>query len=275
VANATLMVHLELGRSNANLLLAAGDLAESMHASVIGIAACQTMPLGYGDKYFSGDSIQQLQEEVDKEFKEAETEFLKALQPRVSTLEWRSMVTFVPPADYLAREARCADVVITGVTKRDFLDSSRHTDTIDLVMQLGRPVLIVPETTGKLNLNRVIVAWKDTRESRRAALDALPVLKLATHVVVAEIATEENVAETRKGLADVLRWLDRHGVVAEALVTASAGNNTKLLGLIADQQDADIIVAGAYGHSRLREWVLGGVTSDLLLCADRCTLVSH
>jgi len=269
------MVHLEPGRSNANLLRTAGDLARRMHAGVIGISACQTLSLGYGDTCVSGNTIQQLQEEVDKEFKEAETEFRKALQTRIDVLEWRSTVTFGPLADYLARESRGADIVIASVTKRNFLDPSRHVNTVDLVMQLGRPVLIVPDATDKLELNRVIVAWKDTRESRRAALDALPVLKLAAHVTVVEIETEENQAEAHTRLADVAAWLKRHGVVAQSLVAASAGDDATRLGMIAREQDADVIIAGAYGHSRLREWVLGGVTCDLLFRANCCTLLSH
>lgn len=272
---ATLMVHLEPGRSNANLLRTAGDLAQRMHASVIGISACQTLPLCYGDTYVSGGTIQKLQEEVDKEFKEAETEFRTALQTRIDVLEWRSTMTFAPLADYLARESRGADIVVASVTKRNFLDPSRHVNTVDLVMQLGRPVLIVPDATDKLELNRVIVAWKDTRESRRAALDALPVLKLAAHVTVVGIETEENRAEAHTRLADVTAWLNRHGVVAQSLVAASVGDDATRLGMIAREQDADVIIAGAYGHGRLREWVLGGVTCDLLLRANCCTLLSH
>src|SRR6202042_969536 len=110
------------GRSNANLLRTAGDLAQRMHAGVIGISACQSLPFGYGDTYVAGNTNQQLQEEGDKEFKEAETEFRKALQTRIDVLEWRSAVAFGPLADYLARESRSADIVIASVTKRDFLD---------------------------------------------------------------------------------------------------------------------------------------------------------
>ena len=74
---------------------------------------------------------------------------------------------------------------------------------------------------------------------------------------------------------DVVGWLERHGVVAETLACRSIGEDATRLNDIAQEQNADLIVAGAYGHSRLREWVLGGVTCDLLLRADRCSLVSH
>lgn len=274
---ATLMVHLELGHSNAGLLQITGDLAERFHAGVIGIAACQPMQIVYGagEGYVSGDLIEQDREQTEKEIKEAEAEFRSALQTRVETLEWRSTVMFAPLSDYLAREARSADLVITGVASGALLDASRRVNTGDLVMQVGRPVLIVPAAADKLKLERVVVGWKDTRETRRVAFDALPLLKKAAHVAVVEIAAEEELAAARTRLEDVVGWLKRHGVVADSLASPSTGDDVTRLNAIVQEQGADVIVAGAYGHSRLREWVLGGVTRDLLLRADRCSLVSH
>jgi nucleotide-binding universal stress UspA family protein len=271
----TLMVHLEIGRSNAGLLQIAGDLAERFHASVIGIAACQPMQIFYGDGFVSGDLIAQDRDAITKELMDAEAEFRSALQTRVATLEWRSMVVFVSLADYLAREARSADLVITGAASGGLFGSSRAVNMGDLVMQVGRPVFIVPAAVDKLRLERVVVGWKDTRETRRAVSDALPLLKNADHVVVVEIADQEELAAARMHLDDVLGWLKRHGIVAKPLALSSTGDDTNQLYTIAHEQDADVIVAGAYGHSRLREWVLGGVTHDLLLRADLCTLMSH
>ena len=272
----TLMVRLELGRSNGRLLEAAGDLAGRSDAGIIGIAACQPMQIAYGDSYVPGELIERDREEIQTEIKAAEAEFRSALRTRVSNLEYRSAVTFGSVADYMAREARCADLIITGVDRNaSFFDSWRPVSIGDLVMQVGRPVLIVPAATDRLRLARVIVGWKDTRESRRAAIDALPLLKRADHVVVVEIAGEEELAAARTHVEDVVGWLERHGVVAEALACRSSGDEATRLSNIAQEQDADLIVAGAYGHSRLHEWVLGGVTRDLLLRADRCSLVSH
>ena len=176
---ATLMVHLELGRSNAGLLKIVRDIAEHFHAGVIGIAACQPMQIVYtaGEGYVSSDLIEQDRKDIDREIKEAESEFRSALQTHVGSLEWRSSVMFAPLADYLAQEARSADLVITGVASVGLLDASRRVNTGDLVMQVGRPVLIVPAAADKLKLERVVIAWKDTRESRRAIFDALPLLQ--------------------------------------------------------------------------------------------------
>jgi nucleotide-binding universal stress UspA family protein len=120
-----------------------------------------------------------------------------------------------------------------------------------------------------------MVGWKDTRESRRATLDALPFLKRAAHVTVVEIAGEDNLPAARSHLRDVIAWLRCHGVEAEPIAAPSSGNDATQLIAIARDQGATITVAGAYGHSRLREWALGGVTRDLLLSPDRCSLLSH
>jgi nucleotide-binding universal stress UspA family protein len=272
----TLMVRLELGQSNAGLLQIAGNLAERLQASVIGIAARQPLLVSYGDGYMSADIIEQDRKDFEKEIREAEAEFRIALQARVSDLEWRSAMIFASLSDYLANQARSADLVITGVDRSGSLfDSSRRVNVGDLVMQAGRPVLIVPASADKLNLERALIGWKDTRETRRAAFDALPLLQKAAHVTVVEIAAGEELAAAGAHLRDVVGWLKRHGVVAESIASPSTGDDATRLNAIADEQRADLIVAGAYGHSRLREWVLGGVTRDLLLRAARCSFVSH
>ena len=272
----TLMVHLQLGQSNAGLLRIAGDLAARFNAGVTGIAACQPIRILYDEGYLSGDMMARDHDERETEIKEAEAEFRRTLQTRVSNLEWRSTITSGMLSDYLVREARSADLFIIGVDRNASLfDTSRHVGAGDLVMQSGRPVLIVPAALDDLKPERVLVGWKDTRESRRAAFDALPLLKRATHVAVVEIAAKEDLASVRERLNDVVGWLARHGVVSASLAWPSSGDDATQLNAIAQEQAADVIVAGAYGHSRLREWALGGVTRELLLRAERCTLLSH
>jgi nucleotide-binding universal stress UspA family protein len=142
-------------------------------------------------------------------------------------------------------------------------------------MQIGRPVLIVPSAAKALQLEHAIVAWKDTRETRRAAFDALPLLQKAAHVSIVGIAAEQDLPATREQLNDVAGWLKRHGVSAECHSEPSTGDDAEGLGVIAQDRGADVVVAGAYGHNRVREWALGGVTRDLLLRANRCSLLSH
>ena len=272
---ATLMVHLQTGRSNTGVLQLAGDLAERFHAAVIGIAARQPRQMVYGDDYMSSELFELQRDEIAHEMKQTEAEFRAALQVRVATLEWRSTMTYTLLSDTLSEQARSADLIITSTASRESLDESRAADIGDLIMQAGRPVLIVPAGEKKLKLERALIGWKDTRESRRAVVDALPLLKEAAFVAVVGIADQEDLTATRTHLADVVGWLKRHGIAAEPLASPSTGNESTALYAIAQDHDADVIVAGAYGHSRLREWALGGVTRDLLLHSDCCSLLSH
>jgi nucleotide-binding universal stress UspA family protein len=275
---ATLMVHLELGGSNAGVLRIAADLAERCRATVVGIGVCQPMQDVYsnmGGSYISGEVLAFDREEIGREDKAAEAEFRAAMKGHTNDIEWRSAVMFGPLSGYLATQSRCADLIITGVSPNALLNASRHSDTTHLILQAGRPVLIVPQAGDKLRLERIVVGWKDTREARRAAFDALPLLKWATHVAVVEIAPESELASARARLEDVVGWLKRHGVAASSVAARSNGADAAELNEIVQRQGADLIVAGAYGHNRIREWVFGGVTRDLLLRADRCALVSH
>jgi nucleotide-binding universal stress UspA family protein len=276
VTYATLMVHLELGESNAGLLQIVGDLADRLQGAVIGIATCQPLQLALSDGYVTGEVIRQDMEQIERDIAVAEADFRAALAPRAGRLEWRSSITFAPLDDYLAHEARSADLIITKVDKNtSIFDSSHHVNIGDLVMQAGRPVLVVPATANRLELGSVVIGWKETPEARRAARDALPILQQADRVTIVEIAAEAELAAARTHLDDVAAWLKRHGVVAECAAIAASGDNAGQFDAIAAEYGADLIVAGAYGHSRLRELVLGGVTRDLLLTADRCVLVSH
>jgi len=270
----TLMVHLELDRSNAALLQVALDFARRFDSEVIGVACCQPMQAYYAEG-FSGDLVEQEQRGIDEAIAAAEAEFRSALSSRVERVGWRSSAAYGPVLEFLAHEARAADLVLTGVARGDVFDSSRAVNTGELVLEVGRPVLVVPVEARELRLEQVLVAWKDTRESRRAIADALPLLKQAARVTLGTIAAEEDLAVARARLADVAHWLARHGVVADQVAGPAIGDDANALWALAQDLGADLIVAGAYGHSRLREWVLGGVTKNLLLSKDRYSLVSH
>ncbi len=273
---ATLMVHVELGRSNAALLKLAGDLAERLQTGVVGMAAVQPVQLTYGDGFLAGEVVEQDRADIAGEIEAAEAEFRVALSGRARHLDWRAQVTFLPLAEALAREARRADLIVTGLGPPGVLfNTARRANVGDLAMQAGRPVLIAPEGVERLELGHAIIGWKETREARRALADAIPLLKLAARVSVVEIAARPDLPEAGARLADIVHWLNHHGVTAEAEASATHGEDAARLAAIADQKGADLIVAGAYGHSRLREWALGGVTQDLLMNARRCALVSH
>jgi nucleotide-binding universal stress UspA family protein len=139
-------------------------------------------------------------------------------------------------------------------------------------MQAGRPVLVMPAESQSIIFDNVLVAWKNTREARRAVLDALPLLQNAKDVTVVEILEHD---DDKSAMDDVIGWLGGHAVKATGLVRFAADSVSAQLDLIATDAGADILVAGAYGHTRLGEWVFGGVTHDRLTRSKRCSLLSH
>jgi nucleotide-binding universal stress UspA family protein len=144
-------------------------------------------------------------------------------------------------------------------------------------MAVGRPLLIVPPARDRDPMGwPAIVAWKDSREAQRAVAAALPLLRHASETHVLEICDPDEQEAARLRIADVVAWLARHGVTAEAHVEAR-GQASASEGILAfaNVRGAGLIVAGGYGHSRLREWALGGVTQDLLTDATICILLSR
>ena len=279
-APASLMVRVTAGEPNDALLKLTADVAARLKvARVIGISSCQPIQIyGTPEMYVPPELVNWDREQIDRELKAAEKEFRSALDGKVATVEWRStVVAYGSIADYVADQMRAADLLVTGTQEGGaLLDRSRYVNVADLVLRAGRPVLVAASTQDSLDLRTVIVGWKDTRESRRAVQDALPLLRLAERVVVVEIAAED-LADARARTQDVADWLTGHGVAASArAVVATTGEGTQLRNIAGDLElDAGLVVGGAYGHTRLREWVLGGVTRDFLLNPSRCSLVSH
>jgi nucleotide-binding universal stress UspA family protein len=145
----------------------------------------------------------------------------------------------------------------------------------DLIMQAGRPTLIVPPQVKTLALEHVLLAWKDGSPARRAAADSLPLLQAARRVTVAEVTPHNQHDDAEKRLRAVGAWLKRHDVQAEAEVVSASGDDATRLEALAHDWGIDLVVAGAYAHTRMQEWMFGGVTRSLLGQKERCTLVSH
>jgi len=276
---ASLMVRLAAGVPNDALLQLTADLAARLKVTqVIGISARQPVQIygSYGmyvpPQYITWDRAQ-----IDQELTAAEGSFRAALEGKVTSLEWRStVITYGSIADYVTEQMRAADLLVTAAGEGGSLfDRSRHVNVADLVLRAGRPVLVVGSTVDRLDLRSVLVAWKDTREARRAVEDALPLLLLADRVAVVEVSAKEELAAARSRTEDVADWLARHGIAAAARAVAAAKDEATELWNVAEQLDAGLVVGGAYGHGRVREWVLGGVTRDLLLQPAGCSLVSH
>lgn len=193
------------------------------------------------------------------------------------TTEWR--VREGEAGEVATLHARYADVTIVGQEDPESDGLGSAADIPErVVMGAGRPVLVVPyagafKTVGQ----RVLVAWNASREATRAVNDALPLLEGASKVTVLAM-------NPRGGLhghgdvpgADLALHLARHGVRAEAssLKSGDVDVGAMLLSQAADL-GADLIVMGAYGHSRLREVVLGGATREIFRSMTVPVLMSH
>jgi nucleotide-binding universal stress UspA family protein len=274
---ATLMVHLTPGTQLVSLLRLAGDVAARIGVrKVIGISALRPLQIFIGpDAYVTQDVFEQDWRMMEKEIGIAEKLLREAFAGKIA-LEWRSTITSGLVSDYVAKQMRAADLLVTLSAPRDLLfDTDRYLNVADLVLKAGRPVLVAGPDVTRLDLDNAMVGWTDSREARRAAEDAVPLLQMARKVTVVEVASRDELAAADARLRDVVEWLKGHDISAEARVEGSGDEDSAVLAGLAQDLRAGLLVAGAYGHSRLREWALGGVTRDLLLQPRQCSFISH
>lgn len=271
----TVLTHAQPEAEAAPRLKCAAEVAADFGAHLIGLGAEALPPLGFADPYgfASGEMIVAMRSAMEVNRTAAEAAF-RAAAGNLSS-EWR--ISQDLPTSAMCRAARAADLLVTGGAPREARDLYRIVDSGELAIKAGRPVLVAPPHGGRLSAKGVVVAWKDTREARRALADAMPFLTRAERVTVLAATTELDKAPIEFQVKDVADALSRHGVNARPKVVEPA-HEDEVCGEIFSEAvaiDADLIVAGAYGHSRLQEWVLGGVTRDLVNTADRFVLLSH
>lgn len=172
---------------------------------------------------------------------------------------------------------RLFDLVVLGQTDPDAESAVPRAMPEDLVLTLGRPVLVVPYTGEFKGFGHVLIAWNGTREAARALYDAMFVIEKADAVTVIEVDTPGSAGPSPSHLADdVVAALKRRGIAATAEATVTDGTPVAdiILSRAADLT-ADLIVMGAYSHSRLRELVLGGVSRSFLQEMTIPVLMSH
>jgi nucleotide-binding universal stress UspA family protein len=274
----TLLVPIEADPENDSRLALAVDLANQFDAKLIGVGAelWRTWVVGGEfDGEYVAETINQAEMAAEADLQRAKTKFQAAVSAVRQGADWRSAIQF--PMLQVAAEARAADLVVTSPSRGRGRSDHNVAAPAALALQIGRPVLVAPADVKSLELGRVLVAWKDTREARRAVADALPILKRAKAVLVAEICGHAEVPAAEARLADVAQYLRRHGVIATTRVGHEERDvsSAQQLFELADAHAADLIVAGAYGHSRLGEWMFGGFTRALLAQTQRAVLLSH
>lgn len=267
-----LLTHTAIG-SDSGICEFSAKLADRLNAAVIGITGARlTPPLS---EVPVADMMEFEREAAEKSIASAEARFRSAFRGTEVRLEWRSSCEYAPVADFIAREARAADLIVTSPETGGMLERLDETRIGPLVLQAGRPVLIVPKGQTVPKLQKAVIAWKDSRESRRAVADALSLLEQYAEITVVEVCRPAQREAAHARVADVAAWLETHGIKARSVVQDCEGRDLDGLYKFLRQEGCDLVVAGAYGHTRLQEWIFGGVTMDLLLPAEYCVLLSH
>lgn len=173
----------------------------------------------------------------------------------------------------LVEYARLRDLTVIAVENNELADQS---NAEALIFESGRPVLMIPRTPRKpFALKTVTVAWDFSRPAARAVADALPLLAAAKIVHIVTVANEKRIDTTRSG-PELAKHLARHGVEVILETIEAAG---RPIGQVLESSTAahhsDLLVMGAYGHSRLREFVLGGATRSIMFDPPVPVLLSH
>ena len=276
-----ILVYLNDDGHEADHVAAAADLAVAHEAHLVGLAVAE--PLAAHAEYLPPEALERYREAWRIRNGRLETVFREGTAHHGLATEWRSVEDLRvdrSTVDVIAMQARYSDLLVLGQ-----VDPDRPADLIpaDLpgqaAVMAGRPVLALPYAWARRPIgHRVIIGWDGERESARTVSDALPMLRRADNVQVVVVGTQHGPRDRHGDLpgADIAAHLARHGVpveasshgitdipVADALLSAAADN------------DADLLVMGAYGRSRFREMVLGGTTRRMLSEMTLPVLMSH
>ena len=181
-------------------------------------------------------------------------------------------------ADEVVAKGRCADVLVVSTTNPDEVTGVERDFVEQVLMGVGRPVVVLPhQGEAKLSLDDVVVGWDVGREAARSTFDALPLLRAAKKVRVVRVDPQKD-ASLKASVpgADIAETLARHGVKVETQGYPTDGlDEGQALLRCADDVGAGLIVMGAYGHSRLAEFIFGGATRFVLSRLNRPVLMSH
>jgi nucleotide-binding universal stress UspA family protein len=215
-------------------------------------------------------ALAQLDARIEQECAQARARFVEICRRKgVAVVEHASAATCITASwieaydqrEALAYHAHHADLIVVG---RPGHGNGLTRPQVDaLLSEGGRPVLIAGSAARSSISGTVFVCWKETPESARTISAALPLLRAAQRVVIAHVSE----AADPMPLGGIVRYLERHGIDAEARLLPRRGSVADTLAAAADAHQADLVVLGAFGHSRARERVFGGCTRGFLVDA--------
>jgi nucleotide-binding universal stress UspA family protein len=273
----TIVVHCDASKKVMNQLDVATELAARFGSTLVALHARPPFESPAFDVGFNmGPLVEAYEQSVEADQKAARTAFDKSIKGKHLPTEWRAVEGFAD--DVLSVNARYADLLVVGQADADDAGATQADLPETVALSTGRPILVVPHIGAAKRPGKIVMlCWNATRESARAASDALPFLEAAERVIV--LVVDPQTTDAGHGAepgADVATWLTRHGV--KVTVQREAAPNTDVGNVIlsrAADYDVDLIVMGVYGHSRVREMVLGGASRTLLSSMTVPVLMSH
>ncbi len=272
----TILLHVNDERRVAGLVTAAASLASRYEAHLIGLYVMPPVPT-YGVTSVGAGMIKASLNTFRDEAKRVQIAFEKAAQGLPFVTEWRLVGSRRGVAETIMDHGRVADLIIASQSDPDWDFSMLLDEPERLAIESGRPVLIVP-LKGKFSDfgHRITVAWNGTREAARATFDALPLLKNADNVRLLWINPQDDPDAGDIPTTEMAAALARHGVKCDGrMLLAPDAKVGDVLRADMEEDGSDLLVMGAYGHSRLREFVFGGATRDVLRHMTVPVLMSH
>lgn len=270
----TILVDCDASPKVGHRLAVAVELAARFGAHLIGVhVRAPVLPPVFADGTVPMESLLDAFEQAAKaEEAAAAKAFESAIKGSRWSSEWRVVEGYAE--EQLANLSRQADLLVLGQTDPDSATRAVPARPEAVVLASGRPAIVVPHVgTADPPGKTVMLCWKPTRESARAAADALPFLTKAEKVIVLIV---DRTAPEGDPAAEVTTWLERHGIKATVQhdIASDTDVGDVILSRAADNR-ADLIVMGLYGHSRLRQMVLGGVSRTLLASMTTPLFVAH
>lgn len=259
-----ILLHLTNDHRTAEKIDAAFTLAKRFKASVTALYTMPVpMPPYYMGEYVPAEFYQQIHEEMKISAARAKAAFEDSVAKADLAARW--VEAEQQPEIAIRMMGRTYDLVVVGQPDPDMSEpeDGLQVEPGDLAISLGRPVLTIPYIGRFATVGRkVAVAWNGSREASRAVHDALPLLKDATSVEILTVNPEPEVSASAAALA---QHLLNYGIAARSnrVAVTDIGDGDAMLSTLADT-GADLLVMGVYGHSRLQELVLGGVSRTII-----------
>jgi nucleotide-binding universal stress UspA family protein len=269
-----LLVTLNHSAQRENRLQPALELTDIFDAHLTGVYAERQMDYAYYGDVMGTIAIDAIQQQREQDMQEVEQQFKQAVVLR------EGKCTFVADRitgnHRLFAQAAVSDLIVCEQSDPKNPANANAALTEDLIMRTGKPVLVIPYIGCQATLGQsILVAWDHSREASRAVHDAIPLLQKAESVNIVSVVKKDQ-KQHEIATADLAEHLARHNinVVAQDMVKNEVPVAETLLSRISDT-GADMLVMGAYGHSRLREYTFGGVTRTLLNSMTVPVLMTH